>query len=242
MLRTLVAALCLVANLGAAQDIASHAGLRDAVGRLDMGKTGFCTGALVSEDVVLTAAHCLFDKVSGRRFQLDELTYHVGLTEGFSSEGRSVGAVFIHPHYQSSKKGDLSNLPFDLALVKLNQTREMHSARAMQVAYPNLNGVPASVLSYGKGRAGSATLQDGCSLSPHERGFILTTCQASLGTSGAPVIQMRNGRPAIVSIVSAMAKADGTPVSLVVPVAEAIGAMQQGLASEVTPAFYWSQK
>ena len=36
----------------------------EAVGRLDIDGVGFCTGALIAPDIVLTAAHCLFDKES----------------------------------------------------------------------------------------------------------------------------------------------------------------------------------
>ena len=69
----------------------------------------------------------------------------------------------------------------------------------------------------------------------------VTTCRANAGTSGAPVFQVRDGRAAIVSIVSATARADGTPVSLVVPVAEAFDTMHQGLAATTTPARFEAQ-
>lgn len=236
MLRYLIAALCLLATSGMAQDLSNDPRLKQAVGRLDMGHTGFCTGALVSHDIVLTAAHCMFDKTSGQKFDVEQLTFQPGLKNGKSAHIRAVQDVFVHPKFEPAKKGDLSNLPFDLALVKLERPLSKAISAPFSVAYPNLSGMPASVFSYGKGRADNAEVQQGCQLSSHAKGIYLTTCRANAGTSGAPVIQMRNGQPAIVSIVSAMARADGTPVSLVVPVADAFASMHEALAGKATPA------
>lgn len=235
MLRILIAALCLVATTGTAQEFETGSGLRNSVGRLDMGPTGFCTGSVVSEDVVLTAAHCLFDKRTGEQFGLQDLAFRSGLTEGKSPVTRGVRSVFIHPKYRADLKGDLQNLPYDLALLKLDRPLPTSASDNFDVSYPNLSGAAATVLSYGKGRSDTARFEKGCQLSLHSKGIILTTCQANAGTSGAPVFQMRNGRASIVSIVSATARADGTPVSLVVPIAEAFDTMHQGLAA-ATPA------
>ena len=45
----------------------------DAVGKLILGKRGFCTGALIGPQLVLTAAHCLYDKTTGVQLRPEEI-------------------------------------------------------------------------------------------------------------------------------------------------------------------------
>ncbi len=94
------------------------------------------------------------------------------------------------------------------------------------------------MLSYGGPSGEAAQMQSGCSLTRHQQGVILSSCQAQFGTSGAPVIQMRKGKPHIVSIVSAKARADQQPVALAVTVADALLSMQNAMGLGFTPAHY----
>lgn len=233
MLRSLFATFGLLVTLCNAQSASAldHS-VKSAVGRLDMGANGFCTATLVHHDVVLTAAHCLFDKSSGERFPDGDLRFRPDPTNAL---GIAVQSTFVHPEYRQHLKGELNNLSADIALLKLDGSV---AASTVPLAQPDTIGAKATVFSFAKGRSETAHVQHNCALMPHSNGVLLTRCQANFGTSGAPVIQNRNGRAVIVSIVSAMAKANGEPVALVVPVADAFRAMSATLGLNVQPVGY----
>lgn len=79
----------------------------DAVGKLVLGKKGFCTGALIGPQLVLTAAHCLYDKTTGVQLHPDEIEFQAGFRNGRAIIYRRVSRAVAHPDYRFSAVDEL---------------------------------------------------------------------------------------------------------------------------------------
>ena len=201
-----------------------------AVGRLDIGNNGFCTATLVSADLVLTAAHCLYDRYTDKRIHLSEFRFHAGLKRGTAASVLRVKRAAIHPNYNRSKKADLRNMRYDVALLRLSKPVDLYNVSSLGISSPQL-GRDVGVVSYARDRAESALAEGACVMRPRPEGIYVTTCSAGYGTSGAPVVQMQQGLPRVVSVVSAMAKADGEPVSLAVNISNILSDLTLAIGS-----------
>lgn len=221
--KTIVAA---VAVLGAfAAPVAADSDLRsletadqnrgwEAVGRLNFGGDGFCTAALITSDVVLTAAHCLYDPHDGSRIDPDKIEFQAGLRNGRAEAYRGIRRVVLHPNYDFSEATNLNRVGSDLALLELDQPVRLGHVRPFRTQVRVEAGQTVQVVSYGKDRAEAPSRENECSILARDAEILVLSCEVDFGSSGAPIFAVYEGEMRIISVVSAKARWEGQEVSL----------------------------
>jgi protease YdgD len=202
----------------------------DAVGKLMLGDRGFCTGALIEPHLVLTAAHCLYDKETGALMRAEEIQFYAGWRNGRAVAYRGVSRAVAHPDYVYDGADTLDRVGADLALLELNQPIRLPSLFPFETDASPGEGDAVSVVSYAQDRSEVPTIQEVCEVLADSDDALILTCNVDFGSSGAPVFSVRDGVARIVSVISAKAEVDGRKVSLAVPLAAALPVLREVLA------------
>lgn len=202
----------------------------EAVGRIELGDRGFCTGSLIADDLVLTAAHCLYDKETGTLLDTTEFRFLAGWRNGRAEAYRNVSKALAHPDYDFAPGEDLANVGADLALLRLDQPILLPQVVPFIPDWSPMMGEEVGIVSYAKDRAEAPSLQEVCGIMAQRTNLMVLTCAVEFGASGAPVFAMKDGEVRIVSVVSAKAQVEGKPVALAVPLMEPLDALRDAMA------------
>lgn len=169
----------------------------EAVGLLE-GPSGTCTAALITRDVVVTAAHCVHRKPG-------KYTFRAAFSDGAalatrSVEGFAIPTAYIEADRSRNRSGEIEN---DVALGRLSSPIYDAGIYPYEIAEAPDKGAQLTLASYGRGRMGALQLERGCSLNTRYVGGVSRIdCDATYGSSGAPVFVTIGGRPRVFSVVS----------------------------------------
>ncbi|TYO88266.1 trypsin-like peptidase [Oceanicella actignis] len=206
------------------------------VGRLEAEGGGRCTAALVAPALIVTAAHCLFDR-RGARLPDARLRFRAGGGPGGAGAARAIRRSALLPGYvHGGAHPSYESVAADLALAELDAPIDRAAVAPLALAAPGAPPAPgATLILPGHGADGRLSLRR-CPLEARDARILRLGCRAPAGFSGAPVVMADEGGARAVAILTAGGAGKSYAVALGPAFAALRAAFDAGIPARKTAA------
>jgi len=201
----------------------------EAVGRLNLGKSGYCTGTLIDNDLVLTAAHCVFDPKTKTFIPPANVTFQAGLRDGKFIEEAKAAKIAVHANYNPRARISNEYVRHDVALIKLEKAITTFAASPFKLHTGVAPGKSVNVVSYGRGRDDALSWQRNCNITNRFSALFKFNCNVTYGSSGGPVFVKEGHNFRILSLISVGHKKGGETVSYGMELPEMVALLKKNL-------------
>lgn len=201
------------------------------VGRVNIGGRAHCSGTLVAESIVLTAAHCLFSKASGQMVVPGIVHFVAGYSRGEHLGHSKVKSYRVGDGYRGADGATVENVPHDWALLileePLGEDLGFLTVPEGWFTTPEPTAIPRpgkrkveiaadiTTAGYPGDRKHILSLEENCSIitTANQGHILLTSCIALRGDSGGPILQQIDDEWHIIGVQISQLKAANGKIS-----------------------------
>jgi V8-like Glu-specific endopeptidase len=199
-----------------------------AIGRVNVGGRGYCTGFLIGPRHVMTGAHCLYDFIEGRWRGANELHFVAGYQRDQFLIHSKVASYQVSSLFDVAERHDTRNIIHDWALLALEEPigraagwlglMDLNSASLQTLISGNRQILQAG---YRSGRAHAMTANPHCRVLRQfaEGRGLLHDCAVFHGDSGSPLLLIADNEVHVIAMEVQMVMFDDRNVGAAVSMA-----------------------